>query len=142
MREIFDTWFNVTAKYETENDGGVVVKTTGNYIVKALSFTDAEAKATEELSGYKELRIVKESFAPFNSVLFSDNDKDAKWYAVKVKMISIDDSGKEKKSSIPYLVQASSTASAEKNAKELFDGTTFDYEITNVAETSFIEVYE
>lgn len=143
MRENYSTWFNVTAKYDSVNAEGATVRTTESYVLSAVSFTDAEAKATQELSGYSNLQITKESIAPFRSVLFSENDKDVKWYSVKVKLINLDEqTGKEKKTSVPYLVQASSTSGAEKNTKEVFDHTMMDYEITNVAETCVVDVFE
>ena len=145
MREVLSTWFNVTAKYDSTNEDGATIKTTANYVVKAVSFTDAETKAIEEIADYAngDLHITKESIAPFMSVFFSDNEKDCKWYAVKVKLITIDEqTGKEKKSSVPYLVQAVSTSGAEKNTKDVFAETAIDFEITNVAETSIIDVFE
>jgi hypothetical protein len=66
-----------------------------------------------------------------------------RWYKAKLQFITLDEkSGKEKKSSVNYLVQAGSFNGAVKNLDEVMGGTMIDYVISSVAETSLLDVYE
>lgn len=132
-------------KYVKVTEDGLEQKTVENYVLNAESFTECEKRMVEELgkSIGSDYQVVAEAFAPFHEIFFSEDEKDDRYYKVKVKLITIDEkSQKEKKQTVTYLVQASSTAKAEKNTKEMFDDTSIDYEISSVSETKFVDVFE
>lgn len=120
-------------------------KVTEQYVVDALSFTEAEAAITEEMKSYisGEYRITDIKMAAYHEIFFSDMDKDDKWYKAKLQFITIDEkTEKEKRSSVFYLVQAGSLTKAVGYIDEMMGKTMIDYVISSVAETQIMDVYE
>lgn len=140
MKSITGSWFFASVKRNVIAEDGMVRKTTEQYVVDAMTFTECEARVTEMVCG-DEMEVVKESKAPFMEVFLSDNDSDLFWYKVKVKIITLDEkTGKEKKCSVTYLVQAESNEAATKNTKAMLGGD-IDYVLSDVVETSVIDVF-
>lgn len=120
-------------------------KVTEQYVVDALSFTEAEAAITEEMKSYisGDYRITDIKMAAYHEIFFSDMDKDDKWYKAKLQFITIDEkTEKEKRSSVFYLVQAGSLTKAVGYIDEMMGKTMIDYVISSVAETQIMDVYE
>ena len=62
---------------------------------------------------------------------------------IRDRFITIDErNGKERKNSNIYLVQAPSTAQAERYIKDYFAHTMIDYEVQAVKETQIIDLFE
>lgn len=140
MKSITGSWFFVTVKVDVLGEDGMARRTSEQYVVDAMTFTECEARVTEEVAGGG-VEVIKESKAPFTEVFLSDDESDHRWYKVKVKLITIDEkTGKEKKSTVVYLVQAKSNEAASRNAKEMLGGDV-DYELADVVETSVIDVF-
>lgn len=123
-------------------ENGSVKKVTEPYLVDALSFTEAEARITEEIrpfiSGEFSVSAVKKSNI---AELFFDESGD-RWYKVKAMFISIDEkSGAEKKKASYFLVQASNFKEALDNFNAGMKGTVSDYEIASISETAIMDVY-
>lgn len=123
-------------------ENGSVKKVTEPYLVDALSFTEAEARITEEIrpfiSGEFTVSAVKKSNI---AELFFDESGD-RWYKVKAMFISIDEkSGAEKKKASYFLVQASNFKEALDNFNAGMKGTVSDYEIASISETAIMDVY-
>lgn len=115
------------------------------YVVDALTFTEAEATLTEEMSAYisGEFKIVGIKPAPYHEIFFSDSATADKWYKAKLAFITIDEkTSKEKRSAVTYLVQAGSLPGAVKNIEEVMGGTMIDYVISSVTETMFMDVFQ
>lgn len=111
----------------------------------ALSFTEAEAAAIEEMTPFVsgEMEVKAISIAPYKEVFFTDSETADKWYKVKVEFIAIDEkTAKEKRSAVTYLVQGSSSENAFDNTNEMFRSSMSDYEIKGVTETKILDVYE
>ena len=145
MRSRTGMWFVCKIKYEKVTEDGTQKKVTEQHVVEALSFSEAEAKITEEMSSYisGEFEIADITIAPFKEIFFSDNDSDDKWYKAKLQFITIDEkTEKEKRSSVLYLVQASSINGAIKNIDEVMKNTMIDYVSCSVQETQILDVYE
>lgn len=120
-------------------------KVTEQYVVDALSFTEAEAAITEEMKSYisGDYRITDIKMTAYHEIFFSDMDKDDKWYKAKLQFITIDEkTEKEKRSSVFYLVQAGSLTKAVGYIDEMMGKTMIDYVISSVAETQIMDVYE
>lgn len=120
-------------------------KVTEQYVVDALSFTEAEAAITEEMKSYisGDYRITDIKMVAYHEIFFSDMDKDDKWYKAKLQFITIDEkTEKEKRSSVFYLVQAGSLTKAVGYIDEMMGKTMIDYVISSVAETQIMDVYE
>jgi hypothetical protein len=104
-------------------ENGAVKKVNEPYLVDALSFTEAEARITEEvsplISGEFSVSAVKRT--NFTEIFW--NDAADKWYHVKVSFITIDEkSAAEKKTTSHILVAANNFREALDNFMEGMKG--------------------
>lgn len=135
-------WFECKVKYDKTQENGSVKKVSEPYLVDALSFTEAEARITEEqrpfISGEFSVDAVKRT--KIAEIFF--NDGADRWYIVKVAFITIDEkTAKEKRAVSQILVQASNFKEALENFLKGMEGTMADYEIVQIAETPLMDVY-
>lgn len=135
-------WFETKVRFDKTMENGTVKKVTEPYLVDALSFTEAEARITEEvtpfISGDFTVSAAKKTKI---SEIFRDDSGD-KWYNVKVAFITIDEkTAAEKRAYSHIIVQASDFKSAYDNFIEGMKGTMADYEIAAITETAILDVY-
>lgn len=144
MRTKEESWFETAVKYDKVMDNGMQKKVNETYVVCALTCGEAEEKVLKEISQYisGEADVKSAKSAPYTTVMFTDNERDDRWYKVKVAFVIVRDSGEEKKNSVTYLVQGSSVESALKNIKASMNGTMLDYYIQNIDETKILDVFE
>lgn len=145
MRSRTSDWFETKIRYEKTQEDGMQKATTEQYVVDALSFTEAESSIIEEMSSYisGEFKITDIKPAAYHEIFFSENANDDKWYKAKLQFITLDEkTDKEKKSNVVYLVQADNFANAVKNIQDFMGKTMIDYVIASVAETQIMDVYE
>lgn len=145
MRSKTANWFLCKIRYEKTLEDGLQKRVTEQYVVDALSFTEAEARIIEEMSSYinGEFEVWEIDRAVFKEIFFSDDDMADKWYKSKLQFIAIDENtGKEKKTNVYYLVQGSSLENARRNIDEVMGGTMIDYVISAVSETTIMDVFE
>lgn len=143
MRSRTATWFECKVRYEKTMEDGLQKKVTEQYVVDALSFSEAEKRITEEMSAYisGEFEVTDVKKAQYKEVFFDDQSD--RYYKAKLAFITIDEkTEKEKRSAVTYLVQAATLDGAVKNINEVMDGTMIDYEKSNIAETKIIDVFE
>ncbi len=145
MRVRTAEWFECKIRYEKLMEDGLQKKVTEQYVVDALSFTEAEASIIQDMSSYIsgqfEVRDIKK--AAYGEIFFSDDASADRWYKAKLQFIVIDEkSGKEKLSSVNYLVHAGSFVGAVKNIEEVMKTSVGDYVIASVAETQIMDVFE
>lgn len=121
-------------RYERKNEDGGVKKVTENYLIDALSFTEAEARVTEYLRPYigNEFQVIAISIKGYEEVHTSDNEEDNGWYSIKIKVINTGD--------LFMLIESCSTSGAEKRAKEMLKECMVDYEIKKVEKTTIEDV--
>ncbi len=145
MRVRTAEWFECKIRYDKMMEDGMQKKVTEQYVVDALSFTEAEAAIIEDMSSYIsgqfDVRDIKK--AAYGEIFFSDDAAADRWYKAKLQFITLDEkSGKEKLSSVNYLVHAGSFIGAVNNIGEAMKGTMGDYVIASVAETQIMDVFE
>ena len=145
MRSRTANWFICKIRYEKTMEDGLQKKVTEQYVVDALSFSEAEARIMEEMSHYisGEFEVVEIDRCVFKEIFFSDAEMADKWYKSKLQFITIDEkTEKEKRSTVYYLVQGSSSENALNNIDEVMGGTMIDYVISSVSETKIEDVFE
>lgn len=145
MKSITSSWFETKIRYEKMMDDGTQKMVTEQYVVDALSFSEAEASITKEMSAYisGEFKITGIAPAPYGEIFFSENENDDRWYKAKLQFITIDEkSGKEKRSNVNYLVQGGSFNGAVKNIEEVMGSTMIDYVIASLTETRIMDVFQ
>ena len=145
MRSRTANWFICKIRYEKVMEDGLQKKVTEQYVVDALSFTEAEARIIEEMSQYisGEFEVVEIDRCVFKEIFFSDEETADKWYKSKVHFITIDEkTEKEKRTAVYYLVHGSSLENARTTIDEVMGGTMIDYVISSVSETKIMDVFE
>jgi len=137
-------WFEVIVKLEKMLDDGSTKKVNETYVTEAMSFSEAEKRIMSEVGKYIRggVEVKKISPAAYKEVVFSDNRNDEHWFKAKVSFITLDDkSGKEKRSTTQYLVQADTFDDAVSHINEFMESTG-DYLTATVTETKIVEVFE
>ena len=145
MRSRTAEWFECKIRFEKVMEDGLQKRVSENYVVDALSFSEAEERIIEEMSSYisGEFDVTDIKKAAYKEIFFADQDTADKWYKAKLQFITIDEkTDKEKRSTVSYLVNAGSFNGAVKNIEEVMGGTMIDYVIASVAETTIMDVYE
>lgn len=137
-----NSWFEVKVRYEKVMENGLQKKVTEPYLVEALSFTEAEARITNEVTPYISGEFSVNAIKKTNlSEIFWNEDGDY-WFKVKVNFITIDEkSGAEKKKASYIMVQAKDLRDASKVFDEGMKSTMSDYQIANIKETSIIDIF-
>ena len=145
MRSRTAIWFECKIAYETVMEDGLQKKVSENYVVDALSFTEAEKRIMEEMSSYisGEFTIKDIKIAQYKEIFFSDEEMADRWYKAKLQFITIDEkTEKEKRSNVNYLVQAGTLKGAVSNIESVMGTTMIDYVIAAVNETTLMDVFE
>lgn len=145
MKSKTSMWFETKVRFDKVQEDGTQKKVTEQYVVEAMSFTEAEAKIIAETKDYVSGDFSVKNITPasYHEIFFSDNGKDDKWYKAKLQFITIDEkTEKEKHQTVYYLVQGDSTGSAQKNIADVMNGTMIDYTIVSIVETNILDVFE
>ena len=138
------TLFECKIKYEKVQDNGTTKKVTEPYIVKALTFTEAENNIVEEMLPFisGEFTISDIKRANYSELFFCEEEAADRWFKCKLIFITLDEkSGAEKRTSTQVLVQASDLRDAVKKLDEGMKWTMADYKIGSVSETAIMDVY-
>ena len=145
MRSRTAIWFECKIRYEKVMEDGLQKKVTESYVVDALSFSEAEERIIEEMSSYisGEFDVADIKKAAYKEIFFSDDEMADKWYKAKLQFITIDEkTDKETRSTVSYLVNAGSFNGSVKNIEEVMGGTMIDYVISDINETTIMDVFE
>lgn len=144
MKSLTGKYFIVGVRYEKTLEDGTNAKTTEQYVVDALSWSECEAKTTEEMAKYTngDMEIVTMKKAGFSELFISGVDSEDKYYDCSINMITIDDkSDKEKKTKVRYLVQGDTIEKARKNVDEIMGKSLIDYDVVELKLTNILDVY-
>ncbi|WP_139856296.1 DUF4494 domain-containing protein [Aequorivita sinensis] len=136
------TWYECKVKSKKTHETGEQKVTTDTYLLDAVSYTEAEARITEEMKTFTEedFRIMNIKVANFSEVHpFENSDR---WFKSKVSLIALDEeSGKEKKTNIYLLVQANDVKEAFENTTKAMEQTMGDYNIPSITESPIVDVF-
>ena len=132
----------VGIKYEKTAKEGKIIKVSEQYLVDALSFTEAEYRINKEMKPFisRGFIVDKISRAKVNEIFPSELGD--KWFKSKVFFVSLDEEkGVEKRTACTMYVQANDSKEAEANLHEGMKGTMADYEIASITETKILDVF-
>ena len=144
MKSKVSKYYEVKIQYQETLEDGKEKKVTEQYVVEALSFTEAESRIIEEMTPFidGDFDVVSEKIAPYNEIFLSDRTDDDKWFISKVGFITLDErTDKEKKQTFRYLVQAATSELALDYTKEMFSHGMSDYSIEAVQDTPTLDVF-
>lgn len=135
-------WFECKVKYDKMQESGAVKTVTEPYMVDALSFTEAEARITEEMQPYISGEFTVSAVRRVNLSDIFYNETGDRWYKVKTNFITVDEkTAVEKRTATFQLVQASDFKQALEVFLDNMKGTMADYEIASITETQLMDVY-
>lgn len=133
--------FEVGVRMERTLENGAHSKVLEQFVVDALSFTEAEASTTKEVSVYGTMTDIVTIKRSRCTELIGDGSKE-KWFKAKVNYITLNEkTGKEKKTQNYYFVNADTIADAKNAIDVFFVGTMIDYSIATLDETKVIDVF-
>lgn len=130
-------------RYDKMSESGVMKKVNEHFLVDSLSFAEAEARITEELTPYisGEFSVSAVKKTKISEVFFKEGA--GRNYLVKVAFITLDEkTGVEKRTVSQILVQADKFIEAYDNFQMGMEGTMADYEIIGITETPILEVFK
>ena len=148
ITSITSTWFECSVIVPKVQDDGNVRNVNEVYTVDAMTFTEAEARITNEMQPYVSnmvggFQIKNINPAQYKEVFFSDKRSDDKWFKVKVGFLAIDEKTmKEKTIYTYYLVQAGKAETANAYVNEVMGRGMVDYRIVSNVETKIMDVYK
>ena len=109
------TWYECKVNYLKIDQGGFERKVTDNYLVDAVSFTDAESRIIAIMKELTRGDFKIKNIKPSNITDIINNKEGEWWFKVKIVYISIDEEqGKEKKVTNYCLVSANDIDDASK----------------------------
>lgn len=157
-------YFLAKIRYEKTAEDGSLVKVTEQYLVDAITFTEAEARINKEIEPFiagdfsvqaitraNIQEIVPENWAisqtdsEVRKILNQNQNASSqtKWYKAKVNYISIDEvSGKEKRTPAFMLIEACSVNAAGDTLSMYMKGSMSDWEPEKIEETKILEVFK
>lgn len=134
-------WFSCKVKYAVQQENGKQTMKSEQYLVDALSFTEAEARLYTEL-GSTIPEFMLSSVAKMNLADIFHYDDAETWYKCKVVYVSVDEkTGKEKKVPNTMLVSAHSAKMAYERMEESLSTMIVPFEITDINLTAIIEIF-
>lgn len=135
-----DSFFKCSVKRTETADNGMERKVTDEYIVDAMSYTEAEARIMEEIAGTGiDSADVDITRLRVDEVVPSEGGS---WFKVTVDFISLDErTGDEKRKPHSYMVEAGSLVEAISRFEEHMEGTVTDWALTLVKEEKRIVDY-
>ncbi|KDN54609.1 DUF4494 domain-containing protein [Flavobacterium seoulense] len=135
-------WYECKVKYRKTDETGNQKVTTEPYLIDAISFTEAESRINEEMNAYisEEFKITNIKVANYAEIHpFENADR---WFKSKISLLAYDEeSGKERKTNMYFLVQANDVKEAYDNTVATMKGTMGDYTIPAISESPIIDVF-
>jgi len=139
------TWYETQFSAVVMDENGNDKKEKTKLAIDAMSFTEAENKAIDYITGYNltDGIITSIAIAPYKEVFIDTDSIETNYsYTVVVQTIMLADNGKEKKTKVKHLVQASSIEAARKVVISVYDKGMTDYTIKSISETNVEEIIE
>lgn len=135
-------WFLCRVKYAKANEQGLLKNVSEQYLVDAVSFTEAEARIYDMLGStirgdFQVTNISKSNFID----VFPYDDIDI-WHKCKITYVVADaDSGKEKKVTQYMLVTAHDVKEAYERIHESLNNMLVTFRVPDVNESPIVEVF-
>ncbi|MEN8764250.1 MAG: DUF4494 domain-containing protein [Wenyingzhuangia sp.] len=135
-------WYEVKVKYSKIDDNERIKTFNQPYLFDALTFTEAEARATEEMGKYlsEGFKITNIKVANYSELFPNDNGD--RWFKCKVSLVTLDEEkGLERRTNTYVLVQANDVKDAYEYLSEQFTDTVSDYSIPSITESPIIDIF-
>jgi len=136
------SYFQTKVSFLGELENGTVKKITKQFLVDAMSFTEAEARVMSDVGeGMREVTMMSSKRSQIKEVIFyGDTDL---WFKAKVTYSLMDEeSEKEKKVTTYFLVNANDAREAYDRTQEHLKEMLVPFKIPKIEESPVIDVLE
>ena len=134
-------WFQTRVKYLKQMPNGLIQRVSEQYLVNAMSFTEAEARIIVEVQGgQREITMASIAKSNINEVVFYGDTE--RWHKCKVTYVVTDEEAeKEKKVTTYLLVNAEDVKEAYDRLQEHLKDMLVPFQIPKIEESPIVEVY-
>ena len=135
-------WYSCKVKFSRETEDGFLKQVTENYLVDAISYTEAETRiyGLMEQNVHGEFSVTNISKTNLSEVI-NYEDEEA-WFKCKVTYSTVDgDKGKEVKVTTYFLVAAAHVKQAYERVEDNLSSMLVPFDIPSINLTNFVEVY-
>lgn len=137
-----NNWFTVKVKYTKQMDDGSLKRVVEPYLFNAMTFTDAEARAYQEIGEQVRGEFVISNIArtDFADIFYYEDAES--WYKCKLSYVTLDaDSEKERKVTNHFLVTAHSVKEAYDRIHESMKGMMTSFDIPMISLSPILDVF-
>ena len=144
MRTKTAEWYECKIQYLKTTDDGKEKNVTEIYVVDALSFSEAEARFVEAMKPYISggSKVIAMAIARYGEIFFSEDENDDRFFRAKVQFATVDSAGRDKNTTVYYLVQARDIETARRYVTTQLEGLITGFFITGLNETQIIDIFE
>jgi hypothetical protein len=136
------TWYECKVKYLKIDQGGYERKINDNYLLDAISFTDAEARIFQKMQEITSADFQVMNIKKSNITEVIPSESGEWWYKAKISIITIDEeAGKEKKVNQYILIMANDIEHALKRLNEGLSYMLVPFVVTAIQLSTIAEVY-
>ncbi len=136
------TWFECKVKYVKIDEDGRERKVSENYLVDAVSFTDAETRIIQQLETMVRGEFNVENIKKSNIVEIFPHEDGEWWYKAKIGLVTIDEkAGKEKKINNYFLVAADDLKQALLRLEDALSYILVPYQTVSLALSTISDVF-
>lgn len=136
------TWFECKVKYTKVLDSGKEQTVTENFLLDAVSFTDAETRMIRQMQQMVkgEFNVTDIKKSKIGEVFPYENGE--WWFKATINLVTIDEeAGKEKKLRTWYLVMADDIKEALNRLDESLSYLVIPYVISSLAVSTIVDVF-
>lgn len=136
------TWFEAKISYLKVTESGKEQKVTEQFLLDAVSFTDAESRISKLAMEFTKGEFIVKDIKQSNISEVFPFESGEWWYKAKVSHITIDeDAGREKHTSVYYLLMADNIEDAVKRLNESLSFILVPYVVAGIQRTSICDVF-
>lgn len=135
-------FFKCKIRYDKMLETGLQRTVTEEYLVDALSFTEAEKRIIEEMQAFISGEFSVSDISRFKVTETFLNETGDRYFKAKLYFIALDEkSGSEKKTAVNMLIQADDIEEAKTIIVSEMKKTMIDYSIQKIEETKIWDVF-
>jgi hypothetical protein len=140
---MYQTWFESKAKYMKVSESGKETMVTENFLLDAVSFTDAETRMIRQMQQMVkggEFTVVDLKKSKIAEIFpYEDGEW---WFKVTINLVTVDEeAGREKKLRTYYLIMADDIKQALERLDESLSYLVIPYVVTSIAVSTIVDVF-
>jgi len=136
------TWYECKVRYLKIDQGGFEQKVNDNYLIDAVSFTDAESRIFQQMAQITRGEIQVANIKRSNLTEIIPDENGEWWYKAKISIVTIDEEkGKEKKVNQYILIMANDLKEALARLEKGLEYMLVPYVVTSIQLSTIADVF-